>query len=169
MTDKDGDSDTAVFEYVVAYDPSAGFVTGGGWIASPAGSYVPEPTLEGKATFGFVSRYKKGATVPDGSTEFQFKAGDLNFHSDTQQWLVVNQKDKNAQFKCSGTINGEFAPGSDPFDGMIWAGDGDGPEGQDTFRIKLWYTGADGSEVVVYDNLAHQPIGGGSIVVHAKK
>ena len=28
---------------IVAYDPSAGFVTGGGWIASPAGAYAPIP------------------------------------------------------------------------------------------------------------------------------
>jgi len=35
----------------------------------------------GKATFGFVSKYKKGATVPTGNTEFVFKAADLNFHS----------------------------------------------------------------------------------------
>lgn len=168
VTDKDGGTCSSIFEYVVAYDPSAGFVTGGGWITSPAGAYVPDPTLEGRATFGFVSRYKKGAIVPDGSTEFQFRAGDLNFHSDTQQWLVVNQKGMNAQFKCTGTINGKFAPGSDPFDCMIWAGDGNGPEGQDTFRIKIWYTAAGGSEVVIYDNLMQQPIGGGLIVVHVK-
>src|SRR5207248_3436906 len=35
--------------YVVVYDPSAGFVTGGGWIASPAGAYAADPTLTGKA------------------------------------------------------------------------------------------------------------------------
>jgi hypothetical protein len=35
----------------VAYDPSAGFVTGSGWINSPAGAYVSDPTLTGRATF----------------------------------------------------------------------------------------------------------------------
>jgi hypothetical protein len=39
---------------LVVYDPSAGFVTGGGWINSPAGAFV-DPTLTGKASFGFVS------------------------------------------------------------------------------------------------------------------
>lgn len=37
--------------------------------------------MTGKATFGFVSKYKKGATLPTGETEFQFKAGNLNFMS----------------------------------------------------------------------------------------
>jgi hypothetical protein len=41
---------------------------------------VAEPTLTGKANFGFVSKYQKGQSTPDGNTEFQFKAGDLNLH-----------------------------------------------------------------------------------------
>src|SRR5262249_28338019 len=51
---------------VVIYDPSAGFVTGGGWINSPANAYSPDPTLTGKANFGFVSKYQKGQSVPTG-------------------------------------------------------------------------------------------------------
>jgi len=31
--------------------PSAGFVTGSGWINSPAGAYVSDPSLTGRATF----------------------------------------------------------------------------------------------------------------------
>jgi hypothetical protein len=112
--------------------------------------------ITGKATFGFVSKYKKGASVPDGNTEFQFKAGDLNFHSTSYDWLVVNQGGTNAQFKGYGTINGAGNYGF-----MIWAGDGS----PDTFRIKIWDAV---SEVVVYDNGVDQPIGGGSIVVHKK-
>jgi len=60
VEDDDGGADAEVFEFVVIYDPSAGFVTGGGWIDSPAGAYVAEPGLTGKANFGFVSKYKKG-------------------------------------------------------------------------------------------------------------
>jgi hypothetical protein len=88
----------------VVYDPSAGFVTGGGWIDSPLGAYKADETLSGKATFGFVAKYKKGANVPDGNTEFQFKAGDLNFHSTSYDWLVV--AGANAKFRGVGTING---------------------------------------------------------------
>ena len=51
---------------VIVYDPSAGFVTGGGWINSPAGAYRDNLALTGRANFGFVSKYQKGATDPDG-------------------------------------------------------------------------------------------------------
>jgi hypothetical protein len=139
---------------LAVYDPTAGFVTGGGWIDSPLGAYAADPTLAGKATFGFVSKYKKGASVPDGNTEFQFKAGDLNFHSTSYQWLVVNQNYANAQFKGYGAING-----SGNYGFMIWAGDN-----PDTFRIKIW--NAADETIVVYDNGTSQSIGGGSIVIH---
>jgi hypothetical protein len=143
---------------LAVYDPSGGFVTGGGWIDSLEGAYTADPTLTGKASFGFVSKYKKGAQVPTGSTEFQFKAADLNFHSNDYEWLVVNQGGTNAQFKGVGTINGT---GSYKF--MLWAGD-DEP---DTFRIKIW-TEEDEVEDIAYDNGSHQPIGGGSIIIHKK-
>lgn len=60
--------------YAVFYDPAAGFVTGGGWVNSPAGAYAPNETLTGKANFGFVSKYEKGKSIPSGNTEFQFQA-----------------------------------------------------------------------------------------------
>jgi len=135
---------------VVVYDPSAGFVTSGGWIDSPAGAYKADESLFGKANFGFVAKYKKGATVPDGNTQFQFKAGDLNFHSTSYEWLVV--AGNKAQFKGEGTINGQ---GSYMF--MISAED-DNP---DTFRILIW-----GDNGTVYDNGSQQSLDGGSIKVH---
>jgi tRNA uridine 5-carbamoylmethylation protein Kti12 len=134
----------------VVYDPNGGFVTGGGWFVSPTGAYKADETLTGKATFGFVAKYKKGANVPDGNTEFQFKAGDLNFHSTSYEWLVV--AGNKAQFKGEGTINGA---GSYKF--IIFADD-DSP---DTFRIQIW-----GDIGTVYDNGSQQGLGGGSIVVH---
>ena len=79
VSDAYDNSGQAVYEYVVVYDPNAGFVTGGGWIDSPAGAYAADPALAGKATFGFVAKYQKGANVPNGNTEFQFQAGNLNF------------------------------------------------------------------------------------------
>ena len=140
------------------YDPSGGFVTGGGWINSPVGAYKLDENLTGKATFGFVSKYKKGASVPEGNTEFQFKAGGLNFHSDSYDWLVVTGSNY-ARFKGTGAINGQ---GGYKF--MIWAGDGS----PDTFRIKIWVE-EDGVETVIYDNGSDQVIGGGSIVVKKGK
>jgi hypothetical protein len=158
VTDTHGASDSCQAMLVV-YDPSGGFVTGGGWIWSPKGAYIADPWLEGKANFGFVSKYNKGASEPTGQTEFVFQAGDLNFHSSSYDWLVVNQNGSNAQFKGSGTINSE---GNYKF--MLWAKDG----APDTFRIKIWTEDNAGVETDVYDNGFDQPIGGGSIVVHTK-
>lgn len=158
VTDDDGCSDSQVYQYVVVYDPSAGFVTGGGWIDSPLGAYKLDETLSGKANFGFVSKYKKGTTVPEGNTEFQFHTADLNFHSNSYDWLVVTGSNY-AMFKGIGTINGM---GEYKF--MIWAGD----NLTDTFRIKIWEEDEYGVETVIYDNGTDQPIGGGSIVIHKK-
>lgn len=101
VVDNNGGSESETFEYVLVYDPDGGFVTGGGWIDSPAGAYLSDTSLTSKASFGFVAKYKKGATVPDGNTQFQFKAGDLNFHSSSYQWLTVAGSD--AKFEGVGT------------------------------------------------------------------
>ena len=36
-----------------------------------------------------MSKYKQGQSTPDGNTQFNFKAGDLNFHSISYDWLVI--------------------------------------------------------------------------------
>jgi PKD repeat protein len=164
VADSEGNQITQQF-IVVVYDPSGGFVTGGGWIWSPAGAYIPDDTLEGEANFGFVAKYKKGANVPDGQTEFMFKAGDLNFHSTSYEWLVVTGSNY-AKFKGTGTINGDVGTYGD-YKFQIWAGD-ETFGGVDTFRIKIWEEDGDGNEFDVYDNGMDQPIEAGSIVVHTK-
>jgi hypothetical protein len=170
ITDKDSGAATSEYRYIVVYDPTAGFVTGGGWINSPAGAYVANATLTGKANFGFVSKYKKGATVPDGNTEFQFHAGSLNFKSAIYEWLVVATF--KAQFKGMGTINGAGNYGF-----MLSAIDGqiNGGGGMDKFRIKIW--DKNNGDAVVYDNQIGAAdnadpvtgLGGGSIVIHTGK
>jgi hypothetical protein len=166
VTDDDGGVGQSVFEYVVIYDPEGGFVTGGGWINSPAGAYVPDPLLTGRASFGFVSKYKKGATVPTGNTEFQFKTGNLNFHSESYEWLVI--AGAKAMYKGVGTINGqgEYRFMLSAIDGQVQGGGG-----VDKFRIRIWDKVSGG---LVYDNQMGAgddadpttAIGGGSIVIH---
>lgn len=169
MTVADDDTGSAVEPVmVVVYDPSAGFVTGGGWINSPAGAYKPNEDLSGKATFGFVSRYQKGASVPTGNTAFQFQVGGFEFYSTNYEWLVVNQAATNAQFKGSGLINGAVDPNGKSYKFMLWAVDGVTSGGPDTFRIRIWWEDEVG-EHDVYDNSVAQAIGGGSIVVHTSK
>ncbi len=167
VIDSDGAVGSAVSEhYVVVYDPTAGWVTGGGWITSPLGAYALEPSLTGKASFGFVSKYDKGASVPKGQTQFQFRAGGFEFHSIAYDWLVV--AGPKAQYKGVGRVGQEAGYGF-----MLTAVDGrlSGGGGVDRFRIKVWdsETGA-----VVYDNQmgagdSDTPVtalGGGSIVIH---
>jgi len=160
---------TPVCALLAIYDPTAGFVTGGGWINSPQGAYAADPSLVGKANFGFVSKYQKGANVPTGNTEFQFNEANLNFSSTNFQWLVV-QSGNSAQFKGTGTINGK---GSYNF--LVTVTDGDASTKKpDSFRMKITDP-ASGN--VVYDNQMNIPdtqitpsqstyLGGGSIVIH---
>lgn len=151
-----------------------------GWddyLGSNVGFTLTVPSMtsgspEGKATFGFVSKYKKGASTPTGQTEFYFKAGDLNFHSDSYDWMVV--AGAKAMYKGVGTINDE---GEYKF--MLTAIDADIKDTDafdiDRFRIKIWYEFED-TEYVVYDNAlgddndnATTEISGGSIVIHKNK
>ena len=163
-----GSGETSVQQYIVVYDPNAGFVTGGGWINSPAGAYYANPSLVGKANFGFVSKYEKEANVPTGNTEFDFKVANINFHSTAYDWLVVGGS--KAQYKGTGTINGE---GTYAF--MLTAIDGQlkGHGALDTFRIKIWDKTTGNT---IYDNQMGAPdnadpsttIAGGSIIIHTK-
>ena len=163
VADDDTGSDTELV-LVVVYDPSAGFVTGGGWIDSPAGAYKPDETLTGQATFGFVAKYKNGETFPSGNTAFEFDLAGMAFASQSYEWLLVNQGGSNAQFKGSGLVNGAPDPNGNAYKFMLWAGDGS----PDTFRIRTWWEDAD-VEHDVYDNGFDQAIGGGNIVVHDGK
>jgi hypothetical protein len=126
--------------------------------------------MSGKATFGFVSKYLKGAKVPTGSTEFQFHAAKFNFNSTSYDWLVVSGA--KAQYKGIGTVNGVSG-----YSFLLTATDGQvsGGGGTDKFRIKIWSTT---TGTVVYDNKMGasedidaadpQVISGGSIVIHSK-
>jgi hypothetical protein len=166
VLDDDGDCATKTAQVpAVVYDPSAGFVTGGGWITSPAGAYPADPALTGKATCGFVSKYAKGATEPSGNTEFFFQAAGMKFKATSYCWFVV--AGAKAQYKGSGTVNGV-----DGYRFMLTAVDGQQPGGGDAdkFRIKIW----DSADTVVYDNqigeLDSAPpttlLSGGSVVIH---
>jgi len=169
-----------VFEFAVIYDPSDGFVTGGGWINSPAGAYTPDDANDsvraGKAFFGFISKYKKGQSIPDGSTNFRFAAGGLEFESTAYDWMIISGA--RVRYKGRGTVAGEAGW----FKFMVTALDADASEGgltQDGFRIKIWREDESGIEIVLYDSGlgvdsdsgdgGTTPLGGGSITVHKAK
>jgi len=170
VTDDDGNSVAVEYQYVVVYDPEGGFVTGAGWIYSPEGAYTADPSLNGKANFGFVSKYVKDKDYPVGNTEFQFHAGDLNFHSDSYDWLVI--AGAKAKYKGTGTINGEGNYGF-----MLSAIDAELTPSTDVdlFRIKIW--DKDNNDEIVYDNMLGAEdtadptteLQGGAIKIHQDK
>ena len=169
-TDEAGNIGAEECILLAVYNPDGGFVTGGGWIQSPLDACpIFCGGATGKANFGFVSKYKNGANTPSGNTEFQFKAGILNFHSSSYDWLVIAGQDK-AKYKGEGTINGS---GNHGF--MLTAVDNADSGNLDTFRIKIWDKNA--GDGVVYDNKMGAnddgydgtEIGGGNIKVHEGK
>jgi hypothetical protein len=155
--------------YLPVYDPNGSFITGGGWIMSPVGA-IPNTTLSGKANFGFNAKYKKGNNQVEGNTEFQFKAGDLNFKSTLHESGSLVISGKKATYRGDGTINGVGG-----FKFTLVAIDGDWNNGvaPDQFRIKITTT----TGTVVYDNGlgandnsdVSTVLGGGSIVIHEVK
>jgi hypothetical protein len=163
-----GCSSTAA--YLPVYDPNSAFVTGGGWIDSEAGSLKANPSVVGKANFGFVSKYKKGSSIVDGNTEFQFHAGDINFKSTMHESGSLVISGAKATYRGTGTINGLAG-----YKFTIVAIDGNWNNGfgPDKFRIKITTTAG----LVIYDNQMGKDdnaddatvLGGGSIVIHEVK
>ena len=170
VIDDDGGVGESIYRHIVAYDPNAGFVTGGGWINSPAGACQLTPFCAGatgKVNFGFVTKYQNGANIPTGQTEFNFKAGKLNFHSTDYQWLVV--AGAKAQYQGFGTINGT---GNYGFMVTVLDGQINGRGGIDKFRMNIWDLN---TGTIIYDNQSGaaedadpiMAIDGGNIVVHS--
>jgi hypothetical protein len=149
VTDDDGGSTVAANlgdteATVVVYDATGGFVTGGGWIESRAGSYAPDPSLSGKAYFAFVSKYRTGFTAPTGTTQFLFRAAGLHFSSFGYEFMVVSGA--KAQIRGTGTLNGQtgYRFKLTAIDGQRYGGGG-----QDKFRIQIWKSA---TNTLVYDN-----------------
>jgi probable HAF family extracellular repeat protein len=157
VTDSGGQSATVSRE-VVVFDPNGGSVSGSGWIDSPMGAYRNDFFMAGKADFGFVSKYSKGATVPSGQTMFQFVTAGLRFRSSAYDWLVV--AGARAQYKGVGTLNGV-----DGYRFMLTAIDGDklARGTPDRFRIRIWHFDEGlGADVVDYDNQVDPDSEGGN-------
>jgi photosystem II stability/assembly factor-like uncharacterized protein/PKD repeat protein len=159
VTDKDGEKGSSIYQYIVVYDPAGPFVTGSGWIDSPPGAYLANPTLTGKATLGFVAKYQSG--TPSGNAGFNFHAGDFDFKSSAYSWLVTSGS--RAYLFGTGTVNGIGG-----YDFLISADDA---SGGDKFRLKVWVVA---TGLVVFDTLPGAPdgaspttvLGGGNIDVH---
>ncbi|HEX5833267.1 MAG TPA: Calx-beta domain-containing protein, partial [Pyrinomonadaceae bacterium] len=138
------DTQDDVESLIVIYDPASGYTIGGGFIYSPLGALLSDPAAAGKMTFGYNSKFFKGATNPKGESQFDFLLGNFEFNALNYEYLVIDKA--RAQFKGFGKINGVSG-----YEFIVTVIDGNlpGGGGVDKFRIKIWekVTG-----VLVYDN-----------------
>jgi len=103
VTDQWGNADSGTTS-VVAYDRAAGFVTGGGTIASPAGALTSNPSHSGKGSLELSVAYGSGATVPSGSFTYGLAGTSFSVATTTFDWLVVTGS--SATFSAPVTVNG---------------------------------------------------------------
>jgi outer membrane protein assembly factor BamB len=179
--------------YVHVFDVGAGFVTGGGWLHSPANPALELMQQPGRAYFDLMAKYKKGDEhLVQGETQLRIENSHMVFRSTHHeaQSLVINGN--HAFYRGHGTLEhrGERGqPVRDPrsFAFLVSATDADfGPgngrnKAPDLLRVMVWELNADGSRgALVYDNQtgaleasldenahAAQAIGGGNIVIHS--
>ncbi|WP_158267581.1 T9SS type A sorting domain-containing protein [Adhaeribacter arboris] len=139
VTDACGQTTQATYEYVVVYE--SGAITGAGGFASPKQAYKADTKLAGTAVLGLYARYKKGTSLPEGSTLFAFKAGKvkLAFASTVYETLTISGT--KARYTGRGRINGQGNYGF-----LVSLLDGR----PDKFRIKIW--NKDKGNQIVYDN-----------------
>ncbi|HEX6291171.1 MAG TPA: PKD domain-containing protein, partial [Herpetosiphonaceae bacterium] len=145
VTDDDGGSGSAIFRYVVVYDPGRGHVTGKDSINSPAGAYVPDPSLQGAAEVGIKANYTNDMTAPRGETTLMFSLGSLEFFSTTYEWLIV--AGEKAQYQGTGTINGTGNYGF--MVAVIDGGAAGNGNTDDKIRIMIW--DKNNGDAIVYD------------------
>jgi hypothetical protein len=172
ITDDDGGAAAVTAtNNIVVYDPSGGFVTGGGWVMSPSGAYTPDnpsdPDVTGKSNFGFNSKYHPSGTSLTGNTTFKFHSSNgMDFKSSGYAWLVVENGKTKAYYQGTGKVDNVSG-----YEFVVSVIDGKSTQTTDQFRMKVWKTS---NGEVVYDTQngapidvsASTPISGGSIVVH---
>ena len=164
VRDKDGGSDTKLSSApIVVFDPAGGRLTGGGWVASPAGAVAFAPTAAGKLTFSLNARYEPGSSIPTGKAELNLTVGKLEFRSTSLDWLVATEA--SAQLQGRGTVNGN---GDYAFSVVAMDAQSTG-----AVRIRIWHRT---SGTLLYDSRPGAPLdetgvtalGGGSIQLHAR-
>lgn len=139
--------------FFVVYDPEGGFATGGGWFYPDSESTLPG----GKASFGFVAKYKQESST--GNLEFQYQDAKINLKSTSIDWLVISGV--SAQFQGTGTINGVGL-----YTFRVLAKDNAEPgAGVDHFDIRIWE--GTNTEADPYHK-AKNTLAGGNIAVHKK-
>ena len=148
---------------LVVFEPTAGFVTGCGWIvpggpSSDAGDLLPGLDGASKANFGLNVKYQNGAsTVPGGALQFHYNAGKLHLRSAGFDWLVVTNTNW-AKFQGLATIDGA---GGALYPFRVDARDG----APDRLVVRVWAPGADPSAAEPLYK-ASGDVSGGEVTIH---
>ena len=122
------------------------------WSNLPKGGCTAEfsaacAAVGGKTTFGFVSKYVPGKNTPEGNTQFQFHAGNLNFKSTSYDALIV--QGSRAQYWGYGTINND---GKQYTFRLTAYDDASG----DRLRMEIWLAGRwETGQIVAANNLVY--------------
>jgi hypothetical protein len=166
--DAAGNSSVPSTVYLVVYDPSGEWATGGGWIVPGGNSSDPGDLLPGldgtsRAHFGFTVKYQNGtSTVPSGNLSFRYvvpgQGPSLVVKDAGFDWLVVTNSTW-AKFQGLVTIDGlsGFFP--------VHVDARDSASQPDRFVIKIWAPGDDPSvDAPIYK--ASGDVGGGNIQIH---
>ena len=165
VTDKDGGQGTASYQYLVFYDPKAGFLASGGWINSPVGAVIGS-TAAGKAEFSFACAYVGKSAAPSGLAVFTFPGAKLVMTSLNYEWLVVTGPVAYCQGTC--IVNGKSGY---RFLVAVQGGYRNATDRNDRIRIRIWNIASgkaiyDTQPGALLDATPTLPLGGGAIVIH---
>jgi endonuclease/exonuclease/phosphatase family metal-dependent hydrolase len=130
VTDDDSGTDSKTVLSVV-FDPNGGFVTGGGFLDSPAGSLTTTPSATTKLHIELNPRYHNGDSGPapsGGKVKASLNGGGLRLDSSALDWLVVTPDHKTA-IKGTGSVNGQ-----DGYGFVVYGYDTD----PDSLRLVVW-------------------------------
>jgi hypothetical protein len=149
VTDKDSAaSSQVIYEFVVIYDPNAGFVTGGSTIKVP-GAYLANPTATYSGKLGFNTKYKKDGTL-ESETEFEMTGVKFHFHSHNAAWMVVNGS--RAEYQGTGSVEGS----SHLYGFTVTVIDGQATGSADKIRLSIW--DITNGNAFVYDTQPGAPV-----------
>lgn len=138
-------------EYVAVYDPSAGYITGDGWFASPAGALIGNDQ-PGNLTFALDAKYGKNGGYLKGQITINLDTGGMSFAGTSLESLVIESSGM-THLRGAGTLNGTGG-----YEFLITLLDG-GKKGTDYARVRIWHTGAGKNGHLVYDSQLGEPVG----------
>ena len=150
-------SDATASAQLVVYNPQAGFVTGGGWIACDDSVDRRRPA---RISFGFNARYRRGQ--PQGHLQVCYWDRSIRLSSTSIELLIISDNGT-AQFAGQARVNGERGY----WFSVTAADNGKRGRGVDTFAIDIWAPGQSPDDAPAES--ASGTLRGGNIQLHLRK